>query len=337
MAVTITEIANRAGVSIGTVSRVVNGKDKVHPNTRRTILRLIDETGYQPSALARGLASRRTGNLMLIVPNITDDYYPRLVRTITECCRQSERRVLLGVSDLDPAIERLHLEQVAQGTVDGLIVSSLQAPENVPAFLELAARGFPVVHLDVECLNPRMPTVKYDDFAAARMVTEHLLQKGHRRIAFCASAVGFQTVQDRHRGYQQTLRLAGVEPDERLSLMVPAHLEEWPMQRLIGLMRGTEPPTAVITENDMMAIACSHALGREGLRVPDDVAVAGFGNTYPGYLAERPLTSVALPIEDACHRAMQRFEELIKMPKEERCQAVDVDILPPRLVVGQTT
>ena len=337
MAVTVTDIANRAGVSIGTVSRVINGKDKVHPRTRQTILRLIQEMGYQPSALARGLACQRTGNVMLIVPNITDDYYPILVRLVSRSCRESGRRVLLGVSDLDPAIERLHLKQVAQGTADALIISSLQSPENVPAFLKLAAEGFPMVHIDVECLNLTMPTVKYDDVAGARMLTEHLLEKGHWRIAFCASAIAFQTVRDRHRSYQETLRQAGIEPDERLSLLASTRLEDWPMQHLLDLVQGPEPPTAIIAENDMMAIACIQALRRTGLRVPADIAVTGFDNTYPDYLTERPLTSIALPIQEACCRAIQRVDQLIQMPKEQRYQATEIEVLLPQLVVGETT
>lgn len=330
------EIARMAGVSIGTVSRVVNNKDKVHPETRARLQALIDRVGYRPSASAQALASRRTNNVMLVVPNITDDYYPKVVQHMSRLCRARGRRLLLGVSDFDPEIEAEFLAHAHERVVDGLLVAPLQDERNTRYFMELARREIPVVLMDLECRDFRMPTVKYDDLAGAREAVDHLLDKGHRRIGFCASTMKFQTVQDRFQGYREALAARGIGIDEALCLNHSTGLESWPWSSLAGLLDSADPPSALFAENDAMAHACIRFLKRRGLRVPEEMAVVGFGDTYLPHEVGQSLTSVALPMEDSCAAALEMLLSLIAVAPEDR-PPPEIKTLSLRLVQGETT
>ncbi|MBT3194387.1 MAG: LacI family DNA-binding transcriptional regulator [Verrucomicrobia bacterium] len=333
---TIDEIARLAGVSIGTVSRVINKRDKVRPETRERIQALIDQLGYQPSAAARNLASRRTQSIMLIVPNVTDNYYARLIRRMLQLGREHDQRIWLGVSDGEPDVEARYLSEAHEGNVDGLIVSSLLAEENTPHFLALAHRKFPVVHMSNECLNPRMNAVIYDDIAGAKLAMQHLFDKGHTRIAFCGATAHFRTVRERIRGYRESMAQAGYPVDPAWLLVTETRLEEWPWENFDNLFGTKPPPTAIFAENDVMAIACLRRLRASSRHIPEDVAVVGFDNTYPRHAVEQPLTTIALPLSDACRTAMEILLKEIGQPKEERTGNT-VKMLPPSLVVGKTT
>lgn len=330
------EIARMAGVSIGTVSRVVNNKDKVHPETRTRIQALIDQVGYRPSAAAQALASRRTNNIMLVVPNITDDYYPKVVQHMSRLCRTRGRRLLLGVSEFDPEIEAEFLAHAHERVVDGVLVAPLQDERNSRYFMELARREVPVVLIDLECRDFRMPTVKYDDLAGAREAVDHLLDKGHRRIGFCASIMKLQTVQDRFQGYREALAAHDIPIDPSLCLRHSTGLESWPWSSLADLLDAANPPSALFAENDAMAHACIRFLKRRGLRVPDDMAVVGFGNNYLPHEVGQSLTSVALPMEESCAAAFEMLLARITATPADRLPP-EIKILTPRLVQGETT
>jgi DNA-binding LacI/PurR family transcriptional regulator len=336
MASTMADIARMAGVSIGTVSRVINNKDKVHPKTRERIQTLIREVGYRPSAVAQSLASRVTSNIMLVVPNVADDYFGKMTQHISDLCHQYNKRVLLGVSNLDPKIEADYLKRIGDRVVDGIVISSLQADENAGCFLDLIRQGFPLVHIDGDCRNVRTNTVKYDDVAGARLAMEHLLERGHRRIAFCAATMGFQSVQDRFAGYRDSLWRAGCAFDEALVFSSGGGLAAWDGGRLRDTLDSGDPPTAILAENDVMAISCMNLIRASGGRVPEDVAVVGFNNTYPPYLAEKPLTTVALPLREACRVAIELLLDLIK-DRDLTQHAPTVRVLQPELVIGKTT
>ena len=202
--------------------------------------------------------------------------------------------------------------------------------------MELARRSFPVVNIDDECLNLKMHTVKYNDAAGAGQAVAHLLKVGHRRIVFCSSTMRFQTVQDRFRGYREALMADGLPVDEALCLNASTGLAAWPWPDLAGLLESSDPPTALFAENDAMAMACIRLLHRRGLRVPADVAVVGFGNVYAPHAVEKPLTTVALPLEDACNAAVDMLLSLIEKAPEDR-KKPEIKVLEPHLVMGETT
>ena len=330
------EIARLAGVSTSTVSRVLNNKDRVHPDTRAKIKTLINELGYQPCVSAQSLVAQRTNNIMLLIPNITDYYYPKMLEYVTSLCRGRGRRILMGVSNHDPAIEAEFLSQARQGTVDGLIVTTLQSASNVDKFIDMAWHEFPVVHLDCDCLNLKMNTVKYDDIAAGEMAAEYLLEKGHRRIVFCGCWGGFSTVRDRRQGVINVLLRNGIAFNvEDASIYGVSGLDNWDWDRLFKMLNSESAPTALVTENDIMAISFIRKLTSQGLKVPEDVAVMGFGDSYSPHMIEKKLTTVSLPLKESCQQAVDILISEIESASEEKKEP-EYRVLAPTLVVGDT-
>src|SRR6478735_7572151 len=180
-AMTIQDVAREAGVCIGTVSRVINGKDRVNPQTRERIQQIIDRLGYRPSAMGRGLVTRRSHNIMALTHNIADPFCVSLVKRFGSLCRQHGYKLLVGDSDYDPEIEAECLGMMRDGSVDGLIVTPFSGHRNLPLFRSLAASGFPLVAVAGELPDCPIPCVKFDDRLAGRLATDYLLDQGHRR------------------------------------------------------------------------------------------------------------------------------------------------------------
>ncbi|HEY3324394.1 MAG TPA: LacI family DNA-binding transcriptional regulator [Planctomycetota bacterium] len=333
MATTIRDIARRAGVCIGTVSRVINNKDKVDPATRERILKLIQRTGYRPSALGRSLALQRSSTILLSVINVSDPYCAFLLKDVSSFCRARGYSTLLGDSSYSAAIEAEYLRRCLEGGADGAIVSPLPGNENISLFERVASSGFPLVLIDNPVPGLAANCVKYDDAAGARIAVEHLLGKGHRQIALCGWRMNFQTVRDRYTGYAQACRKAGVN---EVLVTAPDGPGEWdPSAQLSELLRKPAAPSAILAENEMMAVTCIHALHRIGRRVPEDVAVVSFGEaaTYP--LAPIPLTTVMLHRQQAAQQAVHMLLDLIEQPKRRRAQPQTI-VLTPELIVRES-
>lgn len=331
----IHEIAALSGVSIGTVSRVVNQRPGVHPETRQRVEAIVAKFGYQPSAMARGLKRQRSDTIMLLVPNLADLYYAQLVNYMSQLSRHQGRRLLLGISDWDPVVEAGYLRQIADGAVDGLIVSPVGQTENLPLYIELASRQFPVIAIEDPCVGVPFPTIKYNDTAGAAEAVRYLIGQGHKRIAFCAASMQVGTVRDRHQGYLEAHIQAGISLDKRLILAdSKKDFSSWDCSRLIARLRGANPPTALLAENDVLAIRIISELVQAGIKVPEDVAVVGFDNIYAPEQLAVPLTSVALPWQDLCRRALELL--IARIDHLEVKEGPFPELLMPRLVEGKT-
>ena len=315
---TIHDLAEMAGVCIGTVSRVINNKDKVHPETRRKILELIEKTGYQPSAMGRGLVLRRTGNVMLQVPNIADPYSASVAKSVSDCCREHEYRTLLGDSNYDPAVEAEYLRRARDGSADGLLISPLPTDENTECYLDLVRAGFPVVAMDNAVAGVAIPCVKYDDAAGADMVMDYLFEKGHRRIVYLQYPGEYQTAHDRRQGYASAHQKRGLKVNPDYIVSVPELLRDWNIATLERLFRAAKPPTAIFAENEIIATVCINALVRLGKRIPAEVAVISFGDVLPDQFTPVPLTAVSLHQETTSRRAVEMLLELIENPEQRK-------------------
>ena len=207
---TIHDVAKLAGVCIGTVSRVINGKDKVHPKTRQKVQDVIEKTGYRPSAMARGLVLSRTHTIFLCLHNIADPYCAAVAKIIGGRARKKGYGLLLGDLNYDTLLEAEYLQQVRDGKVDGMIISPLPGMKNVRHYAELAKAAFPLVLIDVCVPKVELNCVRYDDLAIGRMAVDYLIGKGHRRIAFVQWQGEFATVKDRYHGYLESHHAGGI-------------------------------------------------------------------------------------------------------------------------------
>jgi LacI family transcriptional regulator len=332
---TIRNVAEMAGVCIGTVSRVINNKDKVHPETRRRILELIEQTGYRPSALGRGLVLRRTNNVMLQVPNVADPYSSSVAKSVSDHCRGRGFRVLLGDSNYDTAIEAEYLRRARDGSADGLLISPLPVRDNHACFIDLVQSGFPMVAMDNAVPEAPISCVKYDDVAGATIAMDYLFTKGHRHIAYLQWQPAYQTVKDRLHGYAESHERRGLAVNPALIVSQPKSLQEWsvePFKRLLGMSR---PPTAILAENEIMALACISALGRLGKRIPEDMALISFGDALLDHVTPVPLTTVWLHQDETSRRAVQLLLDLIDDP-QRRSDPPQQYVQKPELIIRRS-
>jgi len=331
---TIQDIARQAGVCIGTVSRVLNNKDRVHPETRKRIQGIIDKVGYRPNALGRSLVTRKSHNVMLLLHNIADPHCISIAKHLTRACRKQGYRLLVGDSDYEPDLEAACLRDLGDGSADGLLVSPLAGRRNEQLYRRLADSGFPLVSLMDRVPGVNIPCVKYDDIGGARLATDYLLDKGHRDIVFANWHTEFQTVQDRYRGYvkSHTLRKIPVRPELRLQL--PRSLGEIRAD-LVRVLSFPQSPTAILAENEMVALSCCNVLAQLGRRVPQDMAMMVFGEEMPEGVAPVPMTVVTWRQSELCGRAMELLLAQIR-GRNGQFEWAPVTVLPSQLIIRKS-
>jgi LacI family transcriptional regulator len=322
----LADISRRAGVSIATASRVLNGSSHpVSDVTRDRVLAAADELGYRPSELARALVKRTSRIIGVIVGDIVDPYFAEIARGVADVAARAGHLTMVCNADRRPTSELAHLDVLRDYHAAGVVFAGsgyedLHDAEVLRHAVDaLQAGGSAVVALaarDLDC-----PSVLVDNRAAARDAAEHLLALGHRRIAFVEGPAGLHTSAHRLEGFEAAMAAAGAEP-----IRVPGGFEyEAGAAAAERLMAAGELPDAVLAVNDEVAIGMLTALRRGGVDVPGRVSVAGIDDTRPARLVD--LTSVSLPLH-----------ELGESGARVILEGADGDVvLPHRLVARGTT
>jgi LacI family transcriptional regulator len=322
---TIRDIARLAGVSTATVSRVLNQKPDVDPETREHVMRVVKEHGYVPSITASSLAGGRSRLLGVLVPSLTWPLMPQILQGIAEVVEQTNYElVLYSIShrtDRAAFIDRIVDARLIDGLIavypDGVARSNTadHAMHGASRHLaELYARGFPVVMLDDQSLPGATPWVGPDNRVGAYQAVRLLIQLGHRRIAHVQAPKIYQCSHDRFAGYQQALDEAGIAVDPALvvegDFLTPGgHAAA---ERLLSL---GEPPTAIFVANDQMADGVLACAKERGLRLPEELAVIGFDDTVLATHTRPALTTVRQPFDAMGKRAAELLLALIDAPR----------------------
>jgi DNA-binding LacI/PurR family transcriptional regulator len=286
------DVAAVAGVSVKTVSNVVNGYVHVRPETRARVERAIAELQYRPNLSARSLRQGRTGLIALAVPELDIPYFAELARHIVAAAKVHDWTVLIDQTNGDPAHERFVASGFRDHLIDGLIFSPLAL---TGADLIDGEVRTPMILLGERVYGTAADHVVVDNVGAARTATEHLIGIGRRRVG----AIGAQhtaegvTARLRLAGYAEALRTAGLPYDEALVAEAPAWHRADGAAAMHELLRSGEPPDAVFCCNDTLALGAIRALLEAGLKVPEDVAVAGFDDIEDGRFSTPTLTTIA--------------------------------------------
>lgn len=289
---TVVDIAKRAGVSIATVSRVLNGSaHPVRPATREKVLAAARELDYEPSDPARSLVRRVTRTIGLVIPDITNPYYPELVRGVEDTARQRGYAVVLTNTDREPDRVAAAVRVLRQKRVDGLIFAGGGAQPQAK-FHELERLDAPVVTIGRHQLP--FPSVRIDNRRAAREAVAHLIDCGRTRVACLAGPAHLTSVRDRVKGYREALQARGLA-------RVPALLRygdfgpESGYREARALLQSDVPPDAIFALNDWMAIGVLAAVADFGLRAPENVSVVGFDDVPLASYLRPSLTTVHVP------------------------------------------
>src|SRR3954454_9648086 len=268
------DVARLAGVSVTTVSHVINGTRPTSERTRRSVLQAIERTGYRPNTIARALARGGTQSLGLAISGLSNPYFMDVVAAVEQAAGRAGHTLLLGDTREDPEHELRIVRTLAERQVDGLLLApSVGARAGALPYLESA--GIPVVLLDRFVDGVALDQVGCDNEQPTARLVEHLADLGHRRIAMAIGIPGLSTTDERVRGYTLALERAGLAFD-------PALLAEGGSQRdqaraaMHGLLDLPDPPTAVVSGNNFMTIGLLRAISERGLAVPDDLALVAF-------------------------------------------------------------
>ena len=330
MAATIRDVARRAGVSVATVSRVVNGSaHRVSTATRLRVLDAVSELGYQANVIAQGLKKRATRTVALIVPDISNPFFPAIARGIEDTARQRGYAVLLCNTYEDLAAEHAHLQLLRKRWVDGLIFATVGS--NTAHLRSLRDDGLPVVLVARDVEGMSIDAVLVDNFRGAYEGTAHLIRLGHRRIACITGPTGLRVAVERRRGYLQALADAGVVAQQ--DWFAEGDFTADGGRRAVEEFLEREVEfTALVAANDLMAIGAMEVLRAVGRRIPADVAVVGFDDITFASLVSPALTTVAQPKYRMGQLAMERLFELMDDPRSASRQTV----LTPQLVVRES-
>ncbi|MBT2231561.1 substrate-binding domain-containing protein [Nonomuraea sp. NEAU-A123] len=322
----IRRVADLAGVSATTVSHTLNGRRPVAEETRRRVLRAIEELGYRPNVLARGLRTSRSQTIGLIIPDITNPFYPALARGLQDVLGPAGYDQIISNTDGVRRTEQAAIEHMIARQVDGLAfaVFHTHAEDLLPAI----EAGIPVVRLGGRLVQRGVDLVHSDDEGGAAEATRYLLGCGYRRIAFVCGPAAEGPAAEREAGYRAALTDAGVAPDQ--ALVAHTHFSRAGGAKGVArLLELAEPPDAVLCANDVMAIGALDVAAQRGLRVPEDLAVMGFDDIDAAGMVSPGLTTMANPAREIGQATAVRLLERLRGTVDEPSTEL---VVPARLV-----
>lgn len=296
MMVRLKDIALRANVSVMTVSKALRDAPDVSEATKIRIRKLAQEMGYVPDSAAQGLRTRTTRSFGIVISTTTNPIFSRVLMAIEQRAQEMGYDLVLTHSHDQPEREQKCIYRLLARRVDGIFISPVYRLSNeAQAYQELMNRGTPVVllgHTAPFCSS--FVNIEADDVQGSYAVTQHLLKNGHRRIAFLSGPLAAPWTQERLEGYRRAQREQGIDPDDKLVFQAGRTVEDG-INATMQLISEKSDATAVQGVNDLVAVGCMRALINQGLRIPEDVSVAGFGNLLISENAPKPLTTTRQP------------------------------------------
>jgi LacI family transcriptional regulator len=317
-------------VSVGTVSNVLNRPDLVSDATRRKVQQAIAELGFVRNESARQLRAGSSRTVGLVVLDIANPFFTDVARGVEDVVNAAGLALILCNSDDRPEKEAAHLAVLAEQRVQGVLITP--TAELTPDLDALSARGVPVVLVDRRAPGPDQCSVAVDDVLGGRLAAEHLLERGHRRIAFIGGHSDLPQVQERHTGVESALRET---PGAELTVLSPPELTVAGGREAAGRVVGipaTRRPTAAICANDLLALGLLQGMVRHGVRVPDEFAIVGYDDIEFAAAAAVPLSSVRKPRQELGRRAAELLlAEALEGHRHEQ------PVFAPELVVRESS
>ncbi len=328
------DVAQLAGVSRSTVSIVLNERTdrqiRISEETRRKVWEAAEQLGYEPNALARSLRIGQSHNIGVLVPNLSNMHYLEILDGIEHVLTSSGYYVTLVVTNFDPERERGCFSSLFQQRLDGLILMPTFWGEMPDEMTTLAELGRPAVFLTPGA--DAHDRVVSDITGGARHLMDHLLGLGHTRIGFINGVAREGLTAERQAVYREKLATAGIAFDARLFINCGPEMEDG-YRATLGLLTGDDPPTAIWTINDLLAVGARRAIYDLGLRIPQDVALAGCDGTALAAQLAPPLTTIEIPAREIGERAARVVLDHIENPGPEPV----LHVFETRLIVRSST
>lgn len=334
--VTIREVAKKAGVSVMTVSRVINGKSNVKESTREKVLKAIEELGYVPNSVARSLTLKKTATIGLVISDITNPFFTTVARGVEDTAISKHFTVILCNTDENPEKELMYIEVLARHKVDGVIFTSASGKKS--PLKSFFLRNIPLVLIDrtIEGVED-VDIVRGDSVLGAYMLTKHLIELGHKRIGIVVGSKHISTAVDRIEGYKRALKDFNIPIDENLiKINENSKFSKEDGYRLTKeLLNMDNPPTAIFGGNNLMSIGAILAIREMGLKIPEDISLVSFDDieslseVYPFLtVVKQPAYSMGVLATELLIRRIENKDKI----KEKR----EV-LLKPELIIRSST
>lgn len=331
MSISIYDVAKAAGVSVVTVSRVINHSPTVRESNRLRVQKAIEELDYKPNAAARSLARGMTGNIGVVIPALEDSFMLRVLSAIESTLRNKGLFVILSaISDNEPLSESNCVKLFTEDRVDGILM--LKPLKNEPYIRELKKRNFPFVLLDQHHLDKQLCSVTVDNRFGGYQATKKLIDGGARLIAHIKGSPVYQSSHERYEGYLKAMTEAGLPVREELVVQGHFNLSSGYQITSSWLKEGIRPE-AIFAADDNMAFGVIEALHHDGLQVPDDVAVVGYDDHPYSATLFSGITTVRQPAEDIAKCGIDLLFQIMN-GKVKRNTTIT---LKPELIVRSTT
>ncbi|WP_111977736.1 LacI family DNA-binding transcriptional regulator [Algibacillus agarilyticus] len=328
----IKDIAQRAGVCQATVSRTLRNPDIVSPKTRKKVMAVVDELGFTPNKLGASLRNGRSGNIVVITPDITNPYFSPIVRSIEKVAMAKGYSVLLGDTQEDPSREFQFGDLLMSSQADGIIISSQRLPFNTKVHKNIINNLPPIVSTAEVVEHADIPKVVVDNVAIAETAVQHLIDQGHTTIAAIAGIESHRSTVQRLQGMKNVLSAAGLPFEEKL-VYYGNYTTESGVAGVKKLLQQRQRPTALFCFGDMMAIGAMHALRELDFSIPDDISVIGIDDILFAQYCYPPLTSVAQPLSTIGETCANTLIDLI----EGRTPEKQLNIMPHKLMQRGST
>ena len=328
--VTIKDVAREASVSVATVSRALNGHENVAEGVRKHVTETANRLRYQPHAAARSLSSRRTQTIGVVLPDLYGEFFSELIRGIDVVARARRQHLLVSSYHGHPE-EQGEALRAMRGRVDGLLVLSPYADR--PGFLtDNLPMALPAVLINTHLPEATYPVLSIDNFGGASAMVKHLVEAGHRRIAFICGPEDNFDASERLRGYRSAL---AEHLPQAAAMELPGDFEESSGYEAGKQILAAAPrPDAVFAANDMMALGCLYAFNEAGVKIPADIALAGFDDIPLARFVHPTLTTMRVSIAELGGLALSRLLVSIESDGE---QEVNSQTLVPELIVREST
>lgn len=305
MKITILDVASHAGVSKATVSRVINNNPKVNDQIKQRVLQSVKELGYRPNAVARNLANSTSNVIGLILPDITNPYFPIIARGIEDAAHRVGFSLFICNTDNSPSIEREYIEKMMDQQVGGIIlISSILDEKKVS---ELSELNIPFVLCDRFIKDTPFDTVSIDNYKASYEAVLHFIQKGHRHICHISGPSHVQSAEMRREAYVDAMKNYQLEPCVRIGNF--SYESGYELMKSILEERS---PTAVFAANDLIALGAMYAIQEQGLSIPNDISVIGCDDILFAQMSNPKLSTIFVPAYEIGVSAVNMLVERIK-------------------------
>lgn len=328
----IKHIASLAGVSIATVSRTLRDPERVSESTRAKVLKAVKECGYTPNKLGVSLRTSRTGNIVVIIPDVSDSFNFGAIKSIEAYAQQRGYSILLGDTQGSEELERTYASMVRSRQADGIIMFSHRLPFDIDYSIDVYEQLPPLVNSCETMGIPAIPFVSIDNTQAAYDATQHLIDSGHKDIALITGNIESPSSQHRLEGFRKAMKDAGIPINEDLIHYATYSVEDGESVTK-EILQKEKQPTAIFCLSDEMALGCCSAIRNAGLHMPDDISVMGFDDIpFSRYLSP-PLTTISQPTKEIGKTCIRLLLDIVEGKRPEKTEY----ILPHKLVIREST